>query len=205
MSPDELVDAALRAELDGLAVTDHDTQANVGAVVAAAPPELDIIPGVELSTTAGHLLALGLEEVPSPDNPLSVVEHVHSAGGVAVLSHPFDTFREHYTTDLAALAATVDGVETVNSRCLRASFNRRATAFAAEHGLAVTGGSDAHFPSEVGRATTVVPDSPIEGIRAGTTAARGRGRYLSGHAATKLHEYAPDRVAELVRTLLPLV
>ena len=190
MSPADAVAAAERAGLDGIAVTDHDTLANVERVAAAAPDELTVVPGAEVTTTQGHLLALGVREPPPRADPLTVIEDVHEQGGVAVLSHPFDELRQRYDAELAAIAAAVDGVETVNSRCVSESFNRRADSFAAEHGVAATGGSDAHFPMEVGRAYTVLDDPLPEALEAGTTEPRGRGRYLTGHAATKLHQAA---------------
>jgi len=61
-SPENVVTAATAAGLDGLVVTDHDTVANVAAVRARAPPTLEVISGVEVTTTQGHLLALGVED-----------------------------------------------------------------------------------------------------------------------------------------------
>lgn len=189
-SPERVAAAAAGAGLDGIAVTDHDTLANVGAVRDAAPTDLDVISAVEVTTTEGHLLALDVTTAPPRTDPLGVIEHVHEQGGVVVLSHPFDTLREHYETDLEALAGAVNGVEAVNSRCVRRRFNRRAAAFASAHDLPATGGSDAHFPMEVGRAYTRVEGdgSLADAVREGRVRPGGRGRYLSGHVATKLHQ-----------------
>lgn len=191
MPPERVAVAAADAGLDGIAVTDHDTLANVEAVRDAAPADLDMISAVEVTTTEGHLLALDVAEAPPQTDPLTVVDHVHEQGGVAVLSHPFDTLRQYYETDLDALADAVDGVEAVNSRCVRHRFNERAAAFAAAHNLAATGGSDAHCPMEVGRAYTRVEGdgSLAEAVRDGRVRPGGRGRYLSGHVATKLHQF----------------
>lgn len=190
--PEAVVRAARRAGLDGIAVTDHDTLSNVEAVREAAPPELTVIPAVEVTTTEGHLLALDVREAPPRADPLTVVDDVHDQGGVAVLSHPFDRWRQYYRSDLSDLAAAVDAVEAVNSRCVRGRFNERAAAYAEARGLPRTGGSDAHFPMEVGRAYTLVEDdagSLPEAIRSGRVSAAGRGRYLSGHVATKVTQF----------------
>lgn len=189
-APADVVDAAVDAGLDGVAITDHDTLAGVDAVREAAPDDLSVVPAVEVTTTQGHLLALGVEEAPPQADPRTVVDDVHDQGGVAALSHPFDRLREFYVTDLDALAAAVDAVEAVNSRCVRHAYNDRAQAFATAHDLPVVGGSDAHFPMEVGRAYTECDGSPLEAIRRGETRAAGRGGYLSGHVATKLHQFA---------------
>jgi hypothetical protein len=187
-TPAEIAAAAVDADLDGVAITNHDTLEDVEAVRAAAPDSLTVIPAVEVTTTEGHLLALDVREPPPQADPLTVVDDVHDQGGLAVLSHPFDRLRQYYETELAALAAAVDGVEVVNSRCVRPAYNRRAREFAAEHDLPATGGSDAHFPMEVGRATTVCEGDVLEAIRSGETATEGRGGRLSGHVATKLHQ-----------------
>ncbi|MCT9097026.1 PHP domain-containing protein [Haloarchaeobius sp. HME9146] len=188
ISPEKLVEGAVDAGLDGIAVTDHDTIKNVKFVEQAAPPSLDIIPAAEITTTQGHLLALGISEVPPQTDPISVIEHVHDQGGVAVLSHPFDTFRQYYNQDLEEIAAHVDGVETCNSRCIMPRFNREAKQFAEEYDLAQTGGSDGHFQLELGRAYTLCQGDPLDAIRNGDCAPRGRGSYLSGHIATKVHQ-----------------
>jgi len=187
-SPSAVVDAVIRAGLDGIAVTDHDTVANVAAVRDAAPPDLHVVSGAEVTTTEGHLLALGVDTAPQRGSPLEVIRRVHDQGGVAVLSHPFDSARQTYERNLPALARAVDGIEGVNSRCVLARFNRQAQAFAKAHSLPATGGSDAHFPMEIGRAVTVVRGDVLDAIREGRVEPHGRGRYLSGHVATKLHQ-----------------
>jgi predicted metal-dependent phosphoesterase TrpH len=186
--PEKVTEAAERANLDGIVVTDHDTLTNVDRVRECAPNGLDVVSGVEVTTTQGHLLAIDVTEAPPRTDPLSVVDAIHNQGGIAVLSHPFDALRQFYDRNLPELAAAVDGIEATNSRCVRESFNRQARAFAAHHGLAITGGSDAHFPMEIGRAATEFDGSLRTAIREGTTTPRGRGRYLSGHVATKLHQ-----------------
>lgn len=187
-TPREVVEAALGAGVDGIAITNHDTLSGYGAVADLAPAELTVIPGVEVTTSQGHLLALDVREVPPREDPLTVIENVHEQGGLAILSHPFDRLRERYTDDLDEIATRVDGVEGLNSRCIFPRYNHRAREFARLHGLAITGGSDAHFPMEVGRARTVCDRPVLEAIRANETDVEGRGGYLSGHAATKLSD-----------------
>jgi predicted metal-dependent phosphoesterase TrpH len=131
---------------------------------------------------------LDVNEVPPQAGPLTVIDHIHDQDGLAILSHPFDRFREHYTTELERIATRIDGVEVQNSRCLLPRFNRCAREFADEHDLAITGGSDAHFPMEVGRSTTLFDRSLRSAIEARATQTAGRGGYLSGHTATKLND-----------------
>lgn len=58
-SPEEIVQAAITAGLTAIAITDHNTAEwceRIGAAAAETP--LIILPGVEISTTEGHLLAM---------------------------------------------------------------------------------------------------------------------------------------------------
>lgn len=187
-SPADVVEAALSAELEGIAITNHDTLAGYAEVDGLAPPELTVIPGVEVTTTQGHLLGLGIDTVPPQSDPVCAIEHIHAQDGIAVLSHPFDRFREHFDADLETIATHADAIEVQNSRCLLPQFNRRAKHFAKQHELAVTGGSDAHFPMEIGRSVTVCVQPLRKAIRNNLTETEGRGGYLSGHTATKIHE-----------------
>jgi len=187
-APADVVDAAAEAGLDGIAITNHDTLAGYGEVADCAPPDLTVIPGVEVTTTQGHLLALFVKEEPPQSDPLNVIEHIHNQNGLAILSHPFDRFREYYETGLDTIASQVDAVEAQNSRCLFPRFNRRAREFANQHDLAITGGSDAHFPMEVGRSITICDEPLPEAIQSRSTQTAGRGGYLSGHTATKLND-----------------
>jgi predicted metal-dependent phosphoesterase TrpH len=187
-SPADIVDGAVRAGLNGIAITNHDTVKGYAAVNDLAPAELTVIRGVEITTTQGHVIGLDVERVPCTDDPVAAIEAIQAQGGVAVLSHPFDRFRDRFSDELDRIAQVVDGVETRNSRCLLERFNERAATYANEHSLAVTGGSDAHFPMEICRTYTECAGSVIDAIRHSETRVGGRGRYVSGHVATKVHE-----------------
>ena len=188
-APERVARGAVAAGLDGIVVTDHDPMANVSAVRAAAPDSLTVVPGVEVTTTEGHLLAIDVTTVPDPGPPLAVVEQVHDQNGFAVLAHPFDTLRQQFSPDLDELAARVDAVEVINSRTVKPADNRRARAFASRHRVPATGGSDAHFPFELGRAFTR-SEAPLRAaLERGDVEPAGRGTYLSGHVRTKATLY----------------
>lgn len=187
--PEDIINRAAEIGLDGLAVTDHDSVQGGVDVASLAPPELEVIVGAEITTSQGHLLALGIDETPPVGiKPLDAIQFVHDHGGVAVLAHPFDSLRQTYQTDLKEIADEVDAVEIKNSRCLLTKFNTHAEAFADQHDLPVTGGSDAHFPMEIGRAVTRCEGPLLKTLQAGKSTAAGRDGYLSGHIATKLND-----------------
>ncbi len=149
----ELANAAKSAGLDGFAVTDHDTVAGHAEIRdASRETGLLIVPGVEVSTRDGHLLALGIEEAPEPEQPmLRTIKRIHAAGGVAIPSHPLR--RTGIGDNLRSLAERLAVAEARNARERRAA-QERTEAFVAEVGLAGTGGSDAHWITDIGTAWT---------------------------------------------------
>jgi predicted metal-dependent phosphoesterase TrpH len=185
-TPERVVDAALAAGLDAVAVTDHDAVDGARrAVDAAAGTDLLVVPSVEVSTAEGHLLALGVEWAPEADRPFAeTVTAVREAGGVAIVPHPFQVSR-HGAGRAAMADCDLDGVEALNAVAVTGYQNRRARGFAASEGYPTIGGSDAHRPDLIGRAFTSValPDGVdwttmavadvLAGIRAGDATAQG--------------------------------
>ncbi|MFC4358699.1 PHP domain-containing protein [Halobium salinum] len=154
-----LLEQAAAVGLDALAVTDHD---EIDASVAAAEraPEYGLvgIPGMEVTTAAGHLLAFGIDELVPAGLPFDeTLDRIRDLGGVAVVPHPFQKSRHgvapHVSRDQLASA---DAIETYNSRLLTGVANRRADRFAVRRGLPTTAGSDAHIAEMVGQAVTEV-------------------------------------------------
>lgn len=189
MEPSELVKVAESRNLDGVAVTDHDTTSAVDSVKEQAS-ELEVISGVEITTSEGHIIGLDIDSAPGKHlSPMEAVEYIHSEGGYAILAHPFDSFRQRFTQDtLRTLSDVIDAVETVNSRSLIPRFNSMALNYAQRNSIRATGGSDSHFPFEVGRAFTETEKPILEALEEGSLEPQGRGVYLSGHCATKLND-----------------
>jgi predicted metal-dependent phosphoesterase TrpH len=122
----------------------------------AAPDDFIVIPGEEIDTPEGQIIGLFLSKQIEPwQSPMAVLNQIHNQGGIAIAPHPFDAMREGLTTITEHVEA-LDAIETLNSRCLRNQYNERATAFATEHNLPATGGSDAHFAYELGTALTEI-------------------------------------------------
>jgi predicted metal-dependent phosphoesterase TrpH len=158
-TPEALIAACRRKGLDRIVVTDHNTIA--GALQAQRlAPELVIV-GEEIMTQQGELLAAFVsQEVPPGLTALESIEQLRQQGAFISVSHPFDHFRQGawQLDDLLRIAPLVDAIETFNSRCMFAKANQQAQAFAMEHGLLGTAGSDAHTTWELGRAAMLLPD-----------------------------------------------
>jgi len=144
--------------LQGFALTDHNTVAGHAELVAcrAQYPQLVLLPGIEVSTSDGHLLAYGISEVPPVGRPVDeTIEWVRGHGGVAALSHPFR--RSHGVGRALAEIARVHAIETVNGHN-SPSANRKAAAVAVQRKLPTTGGGDVHELADLGVAYTEFGD-----------------------------------------------
>lgn len=80
-----------RPQLDVIAITDHDTlEASLWAYEHRANYPFDVVPGLEVSSRAGHILALWVTTpIPKGLSLSETAQAIHEAGGLAVLAHPF--------------------------------------------------------------------------------------------------------------------
>ncbi|ACV10918.1 PHP domain protein [Halorhabdus utahensis DSM 12940] len=180
---EKLLARAADAGLDALAVTDHDEiAASLRAVELAPEYGLLGIPGMEVTSAAGHVLALGVDEKITDGLPFgTTLDRIHDQGGVVVVPHPFQESRSGVMAKISrAELARADAIEVYNSRLLTGRANRQARTFAREHGIPQTAGSDAHISEMVGRAVTLVETDErsvpaiLEAIREGRTHIEGR-------------------------------
>jgi predicted metal-dependent phosphoesterase TrpH len=162
--------------LDVIAIADHE---RIDAAVAARTMaqsrglRFEVVVGEEVTTRGGHLLALFIEEPVRPLRSLrSTIAAIHDQGGIAVPAHPLVPY------PLCAQARTLrtlladddsrvhpDGLETFNPTALGRPFHAKAVQFAAEHGLAPLGNSDAHALGAIGTCWTSFPGRSAEDLR----------------------------------------
>ncbi|PSQ52539.1 phosphoesterase [Halobacteriales archaeon SW_8_65_20] len=118
--------------LDVVAITDHDEiDASLAAANRAEEYGLVGIPGMEVTSEAGHILALGVEELIPPG--LSFVEtldRIRDQGGLAVVPHPFQRSRHGVASHVSEeTLARADAAEVYNSRLFTGRSNRTAETF----------------------------------------------------------------------------
>jgi predicted metal-dependent phosphoesterase TrpH len=161
-------------DLDVIAITDHDEID--GALVAAelAPRYgIDVIPGIEVSSADGHVLALFVKR-PVPRN-LSLAETVlcvAEQGGVCIAAHPGGRWSwclkesaiRQALTD-SRVAQTLVGLEAYNASLPDLGANRLATAIGRRLPLATVGSSDAHMLWMIGMAATHFPGRDAASLR----------------------------------------
>jgi predicted metal-dependent phosphoesterase TrpH len=197
-SPEDLIAAARVRALDGIVITDHDTCAAHAYCLEAGLARPDglpvdgflVVPGVEVSSSDGHLLCLGAVLPDMAGQPASeVCAAIRAAGGEPVPAHPFDRWRSGIPPEvLETLDLRV--IETFNAAVSSKSFNQRAAAYAVSRGLGGVAGSDAHHASAVGVSRTRCDPAELS-VRALVDALRTNpkplGRYLSRREALKKH------------------
>lgn len=203
--------------LDSVVITDHDEiEQSLRAAELAPKYDLIGIPGVEVSTAHGHLLAIGVEECPSSGKSFEeTVETVRELGGVAAVPHPFQRSRHGVRK---RRIEDCDAVEVYNSMLFTGYRNRRARAFAKRHDYPKLGASDAHYLPNVGRAYTEIAieiehgmtgsditcETVIEALSEGATSIQGKRTPI--HKSTK--QYAKGAVRKssyLVTSRMPVV
>jgi predicted metal-dependent phosphoesterase TrpH len=96
--------AETRTDLDVIAITDHDeVEAGLRARDYARRRgyRVEVVPGVEITTRGGHLLALGVERPFPMLRPLEeTADAVRAAGGICIAPHPYSWL----TTSIGARA-----------------------------------------------------------------------------------------------------
>lgn len=153
---DLMLDHAEDIDIEGIAITDHDNiEKSLEAVEKADEYEdLIVIPGVEVSTSHGHLLAINVEEKPEEGRDfMDAVEEIRQLGGAAIVPHPFQKTRHGVSK---RRIKDCDAVEIYNSWYFTGTQNKRAKKFAENNGYPKAAGSDAHTINSIGIAYTVI-------------------------------------------------
>lgn len=180
MMPEDLINQAIALQMQHLAITDHHTVRGYFAASkylgnfakqasdrdAAKLPQLWV--GIEINAsllfTEVHILGYGFDPHHQAVSPyvqgrntagleyqaVSVINAIHSAGGIAVLAHPMRYRRSPQELIPAAAALQIDGVETYygydNSDPWHPSpkQTKLVLQLAEDYGLLCTCGTDSH-------------------------------------------------------------
>jgi len=174
-SPDSLITLetlvfyAKRRGLNAVAVTDHNRVE--GALKFAGETDFLIIPGTEVNSSDGHIVALNVREViPRDLSAEETVERIHETGGIAVACHPFAMFKGSLGKHASG---KFDAIETINASASPFKRSvRKAEEVAERFKLPRVAGTDAHYAPAIGYAYTVVDaelnaDAVVKAIAAG--------------------------------------
>lgn len=184
INPKLLVDALYaHSTVKGVAITDHDTLNGYFQVrkLATAYQDLVIIPGVEVTTTAGHFILLGIEEKPPYMTTLeSIVDFAKERATLIVIPHPY---RADRGIGDAAERIQADAIEVINPSATLKE-NKLAEKLAKARNLPGVAGSDAHKLEEICTAYTEIDaelkvDSVLNAIKNGQVKAASTRHHLN--------------------------
>ncbi len=172
--PAILKHVADHTELKVIAVTDHDKTAGVKEAVLLAPRYgLEVIPGCEVSTTDGHLLALFITHpIPAGLSLAETVKRVGRQGGLCIAPHP----EARGTSSLSGqairealadpdLAKILVGIEIFNGGLVYTRSNQVAAQIGQTLDVARVGNSDSHILQTIGQGSTEFDGSTAADLR----------------------------------------
>ena len=156
---------AVQAGLNVIAITDHDEiKGSLKALELAPHYGAEVIPGIEVTTTEGHLLALNVMEKIEPGLSLiETVRRVGELGGFCIAPHPmaggFVMKSLSAYSILKALrqpdvARTLIAIETYNATTIDKMSNHYARILANRLNITQTASSDAHIVEAIGLGVT---------------------------------------------------
>ena len=162
-----------RTDLDIIAITDHNTiEGSLHAKSLAEQYRFDVVIAEEISSREGHVIGLFLEEEILPGmSAADTILAIEEQGGIAVIPHPFSMKgvygpRGRNLFAAAAAEGAFHAFEVYNSLPFLVWANKMAAkTLAGGHGIAATGGSDAHVLEAVGQGYTVFRGSSAEELR----------------------------------------
>ena len=174
LDPEDLVVRAKQLGLDGICLTEHDNVWNPAEAAAIAEKhDFLVIPGVEVSTDDGHILAYGVDKYVFGMHRVGrLAEHVKQRGGGLVVAHPYRRaipWKDDPEVWERALERSVTNpaiphclaLEVLNGRGSERE-NRFSLEMCARVGLPGTAGTDSHSSHDIGKVATYFESDRIE-------------------------------------------
>jgi hypothetical protein len=167
LTPGELIEGSRAAGLDGIVLTEHDFFWDAEEVQALARRHnFLVLPGVEINTEDGHILAYGIDHyVFGMHRSHVLAEIVTQAGGAMVAAHPYRRrmpwhLHDERDYEEALLRASRNpayrycvALEKLNGKG-KVNENEFSGRLCDLTGMAGTAGSDSHTRSDIGRCAT---------------------------------------------------
>lgn len=190
MNPRDMIRHALSKRLDAIGVVDHDSIKGGLAAKKIAGKKILVIPGEEIKTECGDLIVF-LSDGKYRGSIMEICERAKQENAFVIAPHPFDLLRHSLRGNIEKIRGSLDAVEVFNSRCMSPRANSRAEAYAGKNAIPAIGGSDAHFPEEIGNVSCRMEceknmDSILESVRKGNIEISGSKSSIILHAKTHL-------------------
>ncbi len=193
-TPKQMIDIAIKNGLNGLAITDHDSiKGSIkGLEYSKKIKDFLFVTGVEVSSSEGHILALGIEEnVKKNLGVRETIDKIHELGGIAIAAHPYAGWPRTSSLKDNIKKYKFDAIEVLNGGT-RVNANRKAYRVAMDLNLPITAGSDSHYFRDLGSIYNIVDcdyslDSLFKSIRKNELVLKGRpfGFYSNARLVTR--------------------
>jgi predicted metal-dependent phosphoesterase TrpH len=195
-SPQDIIKSLKKKGLQGMAITDHNTVEGGLKAVKIAPKDFIVIPGVEISTADGHMLALNVEKNIARNLSIQeTVEKILDQGGTPIVPHLFRDMSGIKKEKLKTIHKKINAIEVFNA-CSMPKTNLKIAKIAKEFNLGGTGGSDSHDPAYAGYSYTVVDTTDMN---ADTVLSEINKKKTWGEGITMPLEYRRDRMLKSIR------
>jgi len=195
-TPEDLIKLLKKRALQGMALTDHNTIEGCIKVQKVKPKDFLFIPGVEISTADGHLLAFNVTENIQKGLPVEeTVERIIDAGGEPIVPHLFRLLSGIKNEKLKTIHSKISAIEVFNG-CSVPNTNLKTVKVAHTFNLGGTGGSDSHDPVYAGFAYTVVDSTDL---RIDTVLSEIKKKKTWGDGLTIPLAYRRDRMVLSIR------
>ena len=153
-----------------VAITDHNST-GAWPVFEKLSKEMNqpVILGEEIKCVmkgkcVGEIVGLFMKGHVKPGSPEFVLEKLHQQNALAMVVHPFDTFRNPFI-GIENYVNKIDLIEVFNSRTYLSEHNKKAKELAQKHKVPMIANSDAHTPEEIGTSWTEVNAETLEEAR----------------------------------------
>ena len=190
-SSKEIIKSLIKRGLKGMAITDHNNVEGSIEALKVSSKDFIIIPGIEISTEDGHILALNIKK--NISRKLSIEETIDiiiDEGGLPIIPHLFRNMSGIKKAKLKTIQKKLHAIEVFNS-CSQPKTNLKTAKVAKEYNLGGTGGSDTHDPLYAGYGYTIVDTTDLN---ADTILSEIRRKKTWGEGTTIPLKYRRDRM-----------
>ena len=199
---DDIIKKSIKDNINIIAISDHNTVE--GSKIAIKKTEnienLLVIPSIEISSSKGHILGFGCEEVVPRDlEPEETIDKIHEQGGLAIIPHPYCFYRHGLFCKSNPYELNFDAIESRNARFIIGWCNFKAKKLAIKNKIPHLGASDSHYIDFLGDCYSLIDcelniDSVLKSIKKGKVEAHGKGtsniklsKYLFNKHVRKLY------------------
>lgn len=176
LTVEEVLIAAKKIGLDVISITDHDEiGGSIKALKLCQKHDLIAVPGIEVTTGEGHLLAYGVtEKIPPKLGVEKTIKYVRDLGGIVVAAHPFNPQGIFFAGRNKKLSGKIElgaleVFSVMRGRC------RQSHAYAEKYQIPKLSGSDSKTIFTMGSAYTGIETTKkstvgvLEAVEAGRT------------------------------------